>query len=189
MLVEVHGDEAHVREFASAVGETVEYCDAERRGRWWPECFSSGQWARVMDKLSEVSYRFPLIIHDCGDADDGPSVFHEPGVRWDAFYRVAMEEGSYRILDLGWVEEEMGESERFTFYRIKDGVRHDVPLVEVSDILDHYESGLIYEAGDDLSEVPKLAALHREEIWPPTSEHRLIQPVKMPPVDFSVEGF
>lgn len=188
MFVEVQGDEAYVREFASAVGEPVEYYDAERRGRWWPEYFSWGQRARAQDKILELSYRFRLVIHDSGNEDDGPSVLHEPGVRWDAFYRVVMEHGRYDILDLGWEDEELGESELFTFYRIKDGVRYDLPLVEVSAILDQ-GSSLIYEAGDDLSEVPRLAALHRDAIWPSPPQYRLIRPMKMPPVDFSEEGF
>jgi hypothetical protein len=187
MLVEVPGDEEYVRAFASAVGEPVEYYEAEKCGRWYPDIQSYGQRSTVLEQIYELSRRFPLIVIDGAIDGVGCSAFHEPGARFDAFYRVVMKDGHYRILDEGWEDDEVGEGQGFTFYRIKDGVEYDSPLVEESPDPNDYETMLVYGCGDDLSHTPVHDDLLMPAITAPT--FRLILPEEVPEADWSKEGF
>ncbi|MGA2061408.1 MAG: hypothetical protein ABSG67_13070 [Thermoguttaceae bacterium] len=188
MLIEVFDNQDELQTFANAVQEPIEYYESEQCGRLYVDIQSNGQWGRVAEQIRDLSYRFRLVVHDRGIDGLGPSPFCRPGVRFNAFYRVVVENGSYRILDEGWDCAEVGEGGLFTFYRVKDGMEHALPLVKESPDADDYDSMLVYQCGDDLSVTPDN---HNIPYTPnPTApQFRLILPEDEPLVDWPHEGF
>lgn len=133
MLVEIFGDKERVQEFANAVQETVEYYEAENFG----QCYCT-EGNRVMAKIRDLSHRCRLIMHGWSSEDGEPSTFHQEGAPWEAYYRVEVENGRFRILDECWRCADEGTNPHrptycHTKYRIKDGLYCNPPLVTADD--------------------------------------------------------
>jgi len=102
MLIECFGNHAKLQAFANAVREPIEYYEEEKCGRWYVDIQSHGDWSWAAAKIRDLSHDFRLVVYDGGIDGLGPSIFRQPGAKWDAHYRVEMEDGYYRILDESW---------------------------------------------------------------------------------------
>jgi len=192
MLIEIIGNQYQVQEFANALGVPVEYYEDDKCGRFYEEVVSASHRRWFLTKLSELSFRFSLVVHDGGSEMDGPSPFCRRGAPLTTFYRVVMEDGCYSILDEEWEDDEVGEGQRATFHRIKDGVEYDLPLIEESPDPNDYETMLVYGCGDDLSHTPvytDFAIMPAIEAPEHRCVIRCIIPEEIPEVDWATEGF
>jgi hypothetical protein len=171
MIVELFADREEVQQCADAIGEPIEYHEDERCGRWCPIIESRVQRNEVVKKIDTLSHRFRLIVQDCEIDGIGPSVFLRPGAEWNAYYRVAAENGRYELLDEAWECDDQEESDkvpiyRNTVWRFRDGEPCDPLLIIENKDPDDLPSMVVYQCGDDLSVMPDRHDVPHVFDWP-----------------------